>query len=113
MGSNNHRNSHHGNYYSSFLLLSLPLSFFEYSSSFRNRFCCPTNQKNAKSSQTENIDKDERFMATSDLMNELEAFEGKVDAALQTQIRDAIIKELDDKSADVQTIAVSWCGFHV
>ena len=41
-------------------------------------------------------------------MNQLEAFEGKVEAALQTQIRDAIIKELDDKSADVQTIAVSW-----
>jgi hypothetical protein len=48
-------------------------------------------------------------MATSDLMHELEGFEGgRLDATLQTQIRDAIIKELDDKSADVQTIAVSW-----
>jgi hypothetical protein len=47
-------------------------------------------------------------MATSDLMAHLDAFDGKVEEALQTQIRDAIIKELDDKSADVQTIAVSW-----
>jgi hypothetical protein len=59
-------------------------------------------------SQAENIDKDERFMAISDLMHALDAYEGKLDTTQQTQIRDTIIKVLDDKSADVQTIAVSW-----
>eukprot|EP00455_Lapot_gusevi_P028577 TRINITY_DN3053_c0_g2_i1.p1 TRINITY_DN3053_c0_g2~~TRINITY_DN3053_c0_g2_i1.p1 ORF type:complete len:1239 (+),score=571.04 TRINITY_DN3053_c0_g2_i1:71-3787(+) len=53
------------------------------------------------------LDKDEHYMATSDLVNELESFEGKIDPALQTAIRDAVLHQLDDPSNDVQTIAVS------
>ncbi|ETO22841.1 hypothetical protein RFI_14352 [Reticulomyxa filosa] len=55
--------------------------------------------------KTQHHDKDERFMATSDLTAELEKVEGQLDASLQTPIRDAIMKQLDDPSNDVQAIA--------
>ena len=44
-------------------------------------------------------------MATSDLAAELEKVEGRLDSSLQTPIRDAILKQLDDPSNDVQSIA--------
>ena len=52
-------------------------------------------------------DKDERYMAISDLITQLDSFAGIVEDDLQVSIKDAIILSLDDKSADVQTIAVS------
>jgi len=55
--------------------------------------------------KTQHHDKDERFMATSDLAAELEKVEGQLDSSLQTPIRDAILKQLDDPSNDVQSIA--------
>jgi len=55
--------------------------------------------------KTQHFDKDERFMATSDLASELEKVEGQLDSSLQTPIRDAILKQLDDTSNDVQSIA--------
>eukprot|EP00490_Sorites_sp_Unknown_P003870 CAMPEP_0114690016 /NCGR_PEP_ID=MMETSP0191-20121206/65212_1 /TAXON_ID=126664 /ORGANISM="Sorites sp." /LENGTH=108 /DNA_ID=CAMNT_0001979389 /DNA_START=49 /DNA_END=375 /DNA_ORIENTATION=+ len=55
--------------------------------------------------KTTHFDKDERFMATSDLTTELEKVDGKLDSSLQTPIRDAILKQLDDSSNDVQAIA--------
>eukprot|EP00486_Rosalina_sp_Unknown_P000289 CAMPEP_0201568816 /NCGR_PEP_ID=MMETSP0190_2-20130828/10097_1 /ASSEMBLY_ACC=CAM_ASM_000263 /TAXON_ID=37353 /ORGANISM="Rosalina sp." /LENGTH=393 /DNA_ID=CAMNT_0047990387 /DNA_START=90 /DNA_END=1268 /DNA_ORIENTATION=+ len=55
--------------------------------------------------KTQHHDKDERFMATSDLATELEKVEGQLDSSLQTPIRDAILKQLDDPSNDVQSIA--------
>eukprot|EP00484_Ammonia_sp_Unknown_P008564 CAMPEP_0197075724 /NCGR_PEP_ID=MMETSP1384-20130603/211754_1 /TAXON_ID=29189 /ORGANISM="Ammonia sp." /LENGTH=1301 /DNA_ID=CAMNT_0042514573 /DNA_START=883 /DNA_END=4788 /DNA_ORIENTATION=- len=55
--------------------------------------------------KTAHHDKDERFMATSDLATELEKVEGQLDSSLQTPIRDAILKQLDDPSNDVQSIA--------
>src|SRR4051812_37636260 len=53
-------------------------------------------------------DKDERFMATSDLTTELEGIEGIIDGSLQAPIRNAIIKQLEDSSTDVQSVAVKW-----
>jgi len=44
-------------------------------------------------------------MATSDLATELEKVDGQLDSSLQTPIRDAILKQLDDPSNDVQSIA--------
>ena len=49
-------------------------------------------------------------MATSDLTQELESNEGLVDATLQGPIRNAILKQLEDSSTDVQTVAVKWCA---
>jgi len=58
--------------------------------------------------QTSHHDKDERFMATSDLTQDLEQLEGVIDNSLQAPIRNAIIKQLEDSSTDVQTVAVKW-----
>jgi len=55
--------------------------------------------------KTKHFDKDERFMATSDLNRELEGIEGKLSGGLQRPIRDAILGQLDDSSNDVQAIA--------
>jgi len=55
--------------------------------------------------KTKHYDKDERFMATSDLNRELEGIEGQLSAGLQRPIRDAILGQLDDTSNDVQAIA--------
>jgi len=55
--------------------------------------------------KTKHFDKDERFMATSDLNRELEGIEGQLSGGLQRPIRDAILGQLDDTSNDVQAIA--------
>jgi len=55
--------------------------------------------------KTKHFDKDERFMATSDLNRELEVIEGQLSGGLQRPIRDAILGQLDDTSNDVQAIA--------
>merc|ERR1719510_2772999 len=55
--------------------------------------------------KTRHFDKDERFMATSDLQRELDQIEGQLNSGLQGPIRDAILKQLDDSSNDVQAIA--------
>eukprot|EP01083_Nonionella_stella_P111414 326738_1 len=57
--------------------------------------------------KTKHYDKDERYMATSDLKSELEKIQGQIDADLQHSIRDAILRQLDDGSVEVQNIAVS------
>ena len=56
--------------------------------------------------KTQHHDKDERYMATSDLTNELEKVDGLLDSSLQTPIRDAILKQLDDVNNDVQAQAI-------
>jgi hypothetical protein len=56
--------------------------------------------------QTAHHDKDEKYMATSDLTTELEGVEGAIDASLQVAIRNAILAQLEDSSTDVQTVAV-------
>jgi len=53
-------------------------------------------------------DNDERYMATSDLITELSHIEGKLDTGIQTAIRTAILTLLDDKSIEVQAVAVRW-----
>lgn len=58
--------------------------------------------------RAQNYDKDERYMATSDLVGELEAVEGVLDASLQGPIRNTVLKQLEDSSADVQSVAVKW-----
>jgi cullin-associated NEDD8-dissociated protein 1 len=55
--------------------------------------------------QTSHHDKDERFMAISDLSEELDKVDGRLDSSLQVPIRDAIMKRLEDASNDVQTQA--------
>lgn len=54
-------------------------------------------------------DKDERYMATNDLCNEL--IKGlAMDEPLEQRICTAILKQLDDQSNDVQSVAVKCLG---
>ena len=54
---------------------------------------------------TSHYDKDERYMATNDLCNEFNKGT-KIDEMMEAKICSAIVKQLDDSSNDVQTIAV-------
>jgi len=53
----------------------------------------------------ENWDKDERYMATSDLCNELQK-DIKIDGHMELRICTAVLKRLDDTSNDVQSKAI-------
>eukprot|EP00903_Cladosiphon_okamuranus_P016633 g15341.t1 len=64
---------------------------------------------NALLEKTSNWDKDERYMATNDLCNELQK-DIKIDATMERRICTAVLKQLDDNSNDVQTIAVKCLG---
>ncbi|XXQ33054.1 TATA-binding protein interacting (TIP20) domain-containing protein [Plasmodiophora brassicae] len=55
--------------------------------------------------RTRHHDKDERFMATSDLTTELDAIDA-IEKGLQGPVRDAIVSQLSDQSNDVQAVAV-------
>lgn len=56
--------------------------------------------------KADHYDKDERFMATSDLMQEINKIEGALDVPDQKLVRNAIMKQLEDSSNDVQAVAV-------
>jgi cullin-associated NEDD8-dissociated protein 1 len=63
---------------------------------------CTLNQLLEK---TNALDKDERYMATNDLATILSQ-DIKIDDAMENRICTAILRELDDKSNDVQAVAV-------
>ena len=48
-------------------------------------------------------------MATSDLCAELQK-DVRIDATMERRICTAVLKQLDDTSNDVQSIAVKWCA---
>ncbi|KAK9161138.1 hypothetical protein Syun_007479 [Stephania yunnanensis] len=53
-------------------------------------------------------DKDYRYMATSDLLNELSKDSFKPDADLDHKIFNIVLQQLDDASGDVSGLAVKW-----
>lgn len=55
-------------------------------------------------------DKDYRYMATSDLLNELNKDSFKADADLEIKLSNIIIQQLDDVAGDVSGLAVKWYG---
>merc|ERR1719226_434439 len=56
--------------------------------------------------EMENWDKDKRFMAASDLMQEVTAASQALDVHLQKRVCQAFLKQLEDQSIDVQGNAV-------
>ena len=64
--------------------------------------------------KTEHYDKDERYMATSDLCEVLKRTAGEggrgLDAATERRICTAVLRLLHDKSNDVQALAVKTLG---
>ena len=53
-------------------------------------------------------DKDFRYMATSDLLAELQKPAFKPDSDGERKICKCVLKLLNDQSADVQSLAVKW-----
>ncbi|CAI5732825.1 unnamed protein product [Hyaloperonospora brassicae] len=62
--------------------------------------------------KTRDFDKDERYMATSDLCVELDK-DVELGPYLEPDVCAAVLKQLDDKSNDVQSIAVKCLGLLV
>jgi cullin-associated NEDD8-dissociated protein 1 len=53
-------------------------------------------------------DKDYRYMATSDLLNELSKDTFKADNDLEIKISNTVLQQLDDVAGDVSGLAVKW-----
>lgn len=53
-------------------------------------------------------DKDFRYMATSDLLNELNKESFKADADLEVKLSNIVVQQLDDVAGDVSGLAVKW-----
>lgn len=53
-------------------------------------------------------DKDYRYMATSDLLNELNKATFRADSDLELKLKNIIIQQLDDAAGDVSALAVKW-----
>lgn len=56
-------------------------------------------------------DKDYRYMATSDLLNELNKDSFKLDLDLEMRLSSIILQQLDDVAGDVSGLAVKWLAF--
>lgn len=59
-------------------------------------------------------DKDYRYMATSDLLNELSKEGFKADSDLEVKLSNTVLQQLDDAAGDVSGLAVKWfviCSF--
>lgn len=56
-------------------------------------------------------DKDYRYMATSDLLNELNKDSFKLDPDLEMRLSSIILQQLDDVAGDVSGLAVKWLDF--
>lgn len=53
-------------------------------------------------------DKDYRYMATSDLLNELNKEGFKLDVELEGKLSSTVLQQLDDAAGDVSGLAVKW-----
>ncbi|GAA0138998.1 ubiquitin-protein ligase [Lithospermum erythrorhizon] len=53
-------------------------------------------------------DKDYRYMATSDLLNELNKEGFKLDAEFEGKLSNVVLQQLDDAAGDVSGLAVKW-----
>ena len=58
--------------------------------------------------QMMSVDKDFRFMATNDLMMELQKDSIKLDDDSERKVVKSVLRLLEDKNAEVQNLAVKW-----
>ncbi len=54
------------------------------------------------------VDKDFRFMATNDLMTELQKGSIKLDDDSEKKVVGGVLKLVEDKNGEVQNLAVKW-----
>lgn len=59
-------------------------------------------------SQMNSVDKDFRFMATNDLMTELQKDSIKLDDDSERKVVQGVLKLVEDKNGEVQNLAVKW-----
>ena len=60
------------------------------------------------SAQMGSVDKDFRFMATNDLMTELQKGSIKLDDDSEKKVVQSVLKLVEDKNGEVQNLAVKW-----
>lgn len=58
--------------------------------------------------QVASKDKDFRYMATSDLLNELSKDSFQVDPELEKRLCSVVAVQLEDQSGDISGLAVKW-----
>ena len=58
--------------------------------------------------QMGSVDKDFRFMATNDLMTELQKGSIKLDDDSEKKVVQSVLKLVEDKNGEVQNLAVKW-----
>lgn len=58
--------------------------------------------------QMGSVDKDFRFMATNDLMTELQKDSIKLDDDSEKKVVQSVLKLVEDKNGEVQNLAVKW-----
>jgi cullin-associated NEDD8-dissociated protein 1 len=56
-------------------------------------------------------DKDYRYMATSDLLNELNKDSFRAEPDLEAKLMNSVLQQLNDAAGDVSGLAVKWCLF--
>ena len=56
-------------------------------------------------------DKDYRYMATSDLLSELNKEAFKADQDIEPKLTSTVLQQLEDASGDVSGLAVKWYAF--
>jgi len=54
------------------------------------------------------VDKDFRFMATNDLMTELQKDSIKLDDDSERKVVQSVLRLVEDKNGEVQNLAVKW-----
>ena len=57
------------------------------------------------------VDKDFRFMATNDLMTELQKDSIKLDDDSEKKVVQSVLKLVEDKNGEVQNLAVKWLAW--
>ena len=63
---------------------------------------------NIRTPQMGSVDKDFRFMATNDLMTELQKDSIKLDDDSEKKVVQSVLKLVEDKNGEVQNLAVKW-----
>lgn len=56
-------------------------------------------------------DKDYRYMATSDLLNELNKDSFRAEPDIEAKLTNSVLQQLNDAAGDVSGLAVKWCLF--
>lgn len=71
-------------------------------------FILTSNKIKYSTLQMTSSDKDFRFMATNDLMTELQKDSIKLDDDSERKVVRMLLKLLEDKNGEVQNLAVKW-----